>query len=34
MGDPISFGMVSEKLVSYHQIYHIFSTRNVNNIKE
>ena len=30
MGDSISFRMISEKLVPYHQIYHTFSTRNYN----
>ena len=28
MGDPIPFGIVSEKLVPYHQIYHTFPTRS------
>ena len=30
MGDLIPFGMISEKVVLYHQIYHTFSRRNVN----
>ena len=30
MGYPIPFGMISEKLVPYHQIYHTFPTRNRN----
>ena len=31
MGYPIPFGMVFEKLVPYHQIYHTFPTRTYND---